>query len=259
MITWHDDERFTVREGSTFRILPLDLLGSEHPSISIKDADFFLAKPRPLVERHLTLLEAVRPERVFELGIFQGGSTVFMFEVARPRKLVAIDRRAPLDRRRSPLSQYVSQAGVAESLRIYGRVDQGDRRRLAEIAREEFADEAIDLIVDDCSHLYEATRASFNELFPRLRPGGAYVIEDWAWAHAELGSEFADGMWPDEVPLTRLLFELVLSLPGRPGLVDRMEIDARSAVVTRGEAQVDPHEFDVAACSNPRGRDLLAG
>ena len=31
------------------------------------------------------------------------------------------------------------------------------------------------------SHLRDETIASFETLFPRLRPGGQYVIEDWAW------------------------------------------------------------------------------
>jgi predicted methyltransferase len=38
-------------------------------------------------------------------------------------------------------------------------------------------DQLLDLVVDDTSHL-GPTRASFNTLFPRLRPGGVYVIED---------------------------------------------------------------------------------
>ena len=40
-----------------------------------------------------------------------------------------------------------------------------------------------DLIVDDASHLYRPTLASFEVLYPRLRPGGTYVIEDWAGDH----------------------------------------------------------------------------
>ena len=31
---------------------------------------------------------------------------------------------------------------------------------------ENFSGEDLDLVIDDCSHLYEETRASFNELFP---------------------------------------------------------------------------------------------
>ena len=39
--------------------------------------------------------------------------------------------------------------------------------------------EPLDLVIDDASHLYGPTMASFEVLFPRLRPGGLYVIEDW--------------------------------------------------------------------------------
>ena len=53
---------------------------------------------------------------------------------------------------------------------------------LRQIVEGELADE-LDLVVDDASHTYEETRASFEFLFPLLSPGGVYVIEDWSWAH----------------------------------------------------------------------------
>ena len=53
---------------------------------------------------------------------------------------------------------------------------------LRQIILRELADE-LDLVVDDASHTYEETKASFEFLFPLLRPGGIYVIEDWSWAH----------------------------------------------------------------------------
>ena len=72
-------------------------------------------------------------------------------------------------------------------MHIHTDVDQSDRGHLAKIADEAFGDAPLDLVVDDCSHQYEATRASFNELFPRLRAGGLYTIEDWDWTR-ERGS-----------------------------------------------------------------------
>jgi hypothetical protein len=40
----------------------------------------------------------------------------------------------------------------------------------------------MNLVVDDASHTYEDTKASFETLFPLLQPGGIYAIEDWSWA-----------------------------------------------------------------------------
>jgi hypothetical protein len=90
-------------------------------------------------------------------------------------------------------------------------VDQADRRTLGKIVTEAFGDERLDLVLDDCSHMHDATRASFNELFSRLRPGGLCPIEDRAWAHPALAGPSPDGPWPERIPLTRLIFELVLA------------------------------------------------
>jgi SAM-dependent methyltransferase len=253
--TWQTDERCVVG-GTVFQILPSDLLDRESPSISLEGADFLLLKEPPLVDRYVELLGELEPRNIVELGVMEGGSTAFLSEFAQPRRLVAIDRRAPMN---PALRNYLALEEHAEVVRLYDDVDQADRKRLAEIVEEEFGDEPLDLVVDDCSHLYEPTRASFNELFPRLRPGGLYSIEDWRWAHALLGEDSLEGMWPDEVPLTRLVFELTLALASVPDMIDDITIETESVQVWRGSADLDPQGFEISDCYAPRGRRLLAG
>jgi hypothetical protein len=62
------------------------------------------------------------------------------------------------------LEKYVASGGLDEVIRTYGGVNQADRRRLSEIVDENFEDQLLDVVVDDCLHRYEETRASFNEL-----------------------------------------------------------------------------------------------
>ncbi len=53
--------------------------------------------------------------------------------------------------------------------------DQNDPDCLAAIA-EEYG--PFDIVIDDGSHINEHIRTSFHALFPHVRPGGLYVIED---------------------------------------------------------------------------------
>jgi SAM-dependent methyltransferase len=251
---WESDER-CVAGNSTFQILPADLLTREHPQISMEGADFLLFKEPALIDHHVAVLSGLRPRNVVELGVMEGGGTALLSELVAPRRLVAIDRRPPM----SPnLRDYVSRAGLEDVVRIYDDADQADRARLAAIVSEEFGDEPLDFVLDDCSHLYGPTRASFNELFPRLRPGGIYTIEDWRWAHALLDDESHEGLWPDEVPLTRLVFELVLALASVPDLIADITVENEFVQLTRGKADVDRSSFDISTCSRPRGRALIA-
>ena len=252
MLNWKDDDTFTLGE-STFHVV--NSMESRPPPLG--EEDFVLFKPRAMVERYITLVEELEPQHMFELGMFGGGSTLFFAKLARPRTIVAIDRE-PADAWRKRIDQSVAAEGLASAVVTFGGVDQADRARLAEIADEAFEGAPLDLVIDDCSHMYEETRDSFNELFPRLRPGGIYVIEDWYWAHTAVGEAPPGGLYPDRVPLTQLLFEIVLAIPGSPGLVGDISIERDMAVVTRGDADVDPATFEISACSNPRGRALLA-
>jgi len=115
---------------------------------------------------------------IFELGIWDGGSTAFWFEYLQPDKLVAIDY---LDRENDPTFEaYVERKRLSKRIRTYWRTNQADRERLREIVLTEF-DDPLDLVIDDASHELHATKTSFETLFPLLRPGGTYLLEDWSW------------------------------------------------------------------------------
>lgn len=251
-LTWKGDDQLVVGD-TTFKTLPPSGFAPEGDEAD-GSADFLVAKPRWLIERYISLLGELRPQRILELGMFQGGSTALFADVARPKRFVGVDR---LPGERTVVHEYASKRGFGDVLRTFGGVDQADRARLAELVGEEF-DGPLDLVIDDCSHEYEATRSSFNELFPRLRQGGVYAIEDWPWAHTPLDADFPEGMFPDQIPLTRLIFEIVLAIPSVPGLIEGVEIERGAAFARRGDAEMNAADFDISSCSNPRGRELLA-
>jgi hypothetical protein len=166
---------------------------------------FLLMKSRELIELYAKFWSGREtPRDVVELGIWEGGSSVFWFEVLAPNKFVAIDQLARTDSDR--FTSYVESRGATDRLKTYWGVDQGDRAALGQIVKGEFGN-AIDLVIDDASHLYEPTRVSFEVFFPRLRAGGLYIIEDWQWSLLEDFEmpAYAAG----HEPVSRLVLELV--------------------------------------------------
>jgi hypothetical protein len=130
----------------------------------------------------------------------------------------------------------VRSRSAADRLKTYWGIDQADRQALCEIVGREF-DGALDLVIDDASHAYEPTRASFETLFPYLRPGGFYIIEDWAWSYRE---EPPSGL-KDAEPLLRLVQEAVDAL-GRstvPGSAHRGDQPVASITVLPGFAVIE--------------------
>jgi predicted O-methyltransferase YrrM len=244
-LTWTEDLRCRVGE-LVFQVIREDFLESSY-DLSMEGADFFVLKSRPLIELYAGLATTLEPRSIVELGVLHGGSTVFLHALMRPDRIVGIDRQAPTG---PGLRDYVAERGLEEVVDLHVDVDQADRARLAEIANDAFGGEAIDLVADDCSHAYEATRASFNELFPRLRPGGVYVIEDWAWAHEATHQE-------DQVPLTRLVFELTVASARAPELISKLIVQRHAVQVVRGPAGADPDGFEVTDLLDRRGRNLI--
>jgi cephalosporin hydroxylase len=160
---------------------------AEHPPDAL-----VVRKTRPMVERILVICEELRPRRILELGTESGGSAILWNELLQPEKMVTVDLdSAPLE---------------LPGISTYRGVDQADTTTLREIVTEEF-DGRLDLVLDDASHFYEPTRASFEALFPLLRAGGFYVLEDWRW---EIQPGFERPVsWRDAEGLVRLVEELV--------------------------------------------------
>jgi predicted O-methyltransferase YrrM len=142
---------------------------------------FLMFKTQGLLEKFDAFFASkrdLRPQNILEIGIWDGGSTAYWFEYFKPQKIIAIDH---LDREDSEYFRaYVESRGVSDRVKTYWGVDQKDSRRLHEIVGNEFQ-EPIDVVIDDGSHMPEETKSSFETLYPLLRPGGFYVIEDWNW------------------------------------------------------------------------------
>jgi 8-demethyl-8-(2-methoxy-alpha-L-rhamnosyl)tetracenomycin-C 3'-O-methyltransferase len=65
---------------------------------------------------------------------------------------------------------------------VFRQGSQGDAKFLNELAAE-FG--PFDIVIDDASHLSSLTIASWRILWPHLKPGGIYVVEDTHMAYHE--------------------------------------------------------------------------
>jgi predicted O-methyltransferase YrrM len=139
---------------------------------------FHIRKPIELANALAAFLGEHLDKNIVELGIAQGGSTALMVLLGRPRHLVSIEYDAEPVR---GLVEFIDRRQLGDRVRPYFGVDQADRARVARIVDDEFGDAPLDLVIDDAPHLLAQTTSSFETLFPRLRRGGQYLIEDWNW------------------------------------------------------------------------------
>ncbi|WP_254871559.1 hypothetical protein [Pseudooceanicola sp. HF7] len=65
----------------------------------------------------------------------------------------------------------------------FHRCDMGDRAKLAEVAADL---PALDIAIDDASHASHHQQNAFLELFPKVKSGGLYIIEDLRWQPDEM-------------------------------------------------------------------------
>jgi predicted O-methyltransferase YrrM len=262
MLEWENDSHLVV-DGSHFRVNPM-----ESDEQQAGDA-LFLYKPRELVERYVALRSDIEAENIFELGIWRGGSTALLALLFRPRRLVAIDFSP---QRVAALDNFIDARDMQDSVRPYFGVDQADRSRLEEIVTEDFGSQPLDLVVDDASHLLAESTASFNVLFPRLRPGGLYVLEDWSWEH-HIEATLEEKLRTDEAtrgalaerlegvnPMSKLALEIVITVGYAEGIISEVTSVAPGwFVARRGEASLDPSEFDISRSYGSLGRTVLRG
>lgn len=207
---------------------------------------FMFYKTQALVEQYRRFWsdKDFRPRHLVELGIWDGGSTAFWFELFQPSRHIAIDIAHRTDS--TYFQRYLETRGLQDRIRTYWGIDQADSARLRQLVEKEF-DAPLDLVIDDASHLYRATRSSFETLFPLLRPGGLYIIEDWAWEHwAEFHSPAHP--WASETSLTRLISELIEATGSSPALIASLAVFQGFTAIERGEIELSGAEqFDLAS------------
>lgn len=244
------DEQYDVSE------LVIDGIEFEVSVLAVRPSTpqrFSLQKSRSMVERYVDLVETLPAHRVVELGVFQGGSTAMIALMPTTEKVMAVDIN---DLSQSALAEFICQRGLDDRVLLLGETDQADGARIERGLARAGLDE-LDLVVDDASHRYAQTVASFEIFFPRLRSGGVYVIEDWRWAHVR-GIGLGDYAKPrGETPLTRLVFELTMACGTDSGVVAEVDVSHDFITVRRGPADVDPQRFRVAGSYDDISADLL--
>lgn len=104
-----------------------------------------------------------KPVRILEIGVAQGGSLQMWRNYFGPESVVyGVDL--------NPACKSLEEDGIR--IRIGS---QSDRRFLASL-REEIGE--LDVVIDDGGHHMREQIATFEELFPIVRPGGVYLCED---------------------------------------------------------------------------------
>ena len=113
-------------------------------------------------------------------------------------------------------------------------ISQTDDKRLLQIVA---GLQPLDLVIDDCSHMLVPTIESFQLLFPKVRTGGYYVIEDWAWALQPAFQE-PDHPWSVYAPLHPIVPRLVDLHGSRPDLISSVKVYPEFVAIERGSTQI---------------------
>src|SRR5262245_59589201 len=106
-IHWTSDDEFVV-DGVSFACIGLP----RPDTVSTADRFYIIKSPR-LVETYERVIEKVVPENIFEAGIWYGGSTAFIAQLARPRKLVAIELT---ERECMPLKTFIARHDLSTTV-----------------------------------------------------------------------------------------------------------------------------------------------
>jgi hypothetical protein len=168
-LNWISDSSFEI--GGHIIVMDYEVGGSKR----LSDDAFTIMKTRSFFD-HYTALKGRGYNNIIELGVYQGGSVVFIDQLLKPKKFSAVE----LENKPIPsLDKYVAKN--SDRLKIHYGTSQDDVACLKKIVADDLGGR-LDLVVDDASHWYQQTKTSFTTLFPLLAPGGLYIIEDWSWS-----------------------------------------------------------------------------
>lgn len=211
-----------------------------HLKEDIRDqsGNFVFYKDRKLIDMYASFFKSLDDKHfrnVMEIGMWDGGSAVFWHEILKPEKLIGIDL---LKNRKGHAFEEYKKAHTTTFF-DHWEVDQTDRSKLISLIKSHLGGEDLDLVFDDASHRYHQSLESFNIVFPYLRKGGYYIIEDWAWGHWLHEDSSA---YPAFTEPTRLIFELV-EAAANVGLIESIHVCSGFTAVKRGSLDIPKGGF----------------
>jgi SAM-dependent methyltransferase len=164
-------------------------------------------------------------------------------------KCVGIDICQPV----AEFDAFCAQHPIGRKIKTHYGVCQTDRVSIRKIIDLEFGDRPLDVVIDDASHLYAQTRLTFECAFPRLKPGGLYVIEDWGWAH-----------WPESrtfmgrSALSILIMELVMLCASRSDVVSEVRVFPEFALIRKSPQAQNAEDMDLDSLYTKRGLEIVS-
>jgi predicted O-methyltransferase YrrM len=210
-----------------------------------------ILKYSSLIKQYMDFLAGHRIDNMFELGIWQGGSPLFYAMATDAKKVVALD----LAPKNPALDEIVAQHGLGDKLKMHFEISQDNHWAVQQLMDAEFGDQKLDLVIDDASHLYWPSRTSFEIIFPRLREGGLYIIEDWQWAHID-DPQYQNGTtFGDQPALTNFIFELLMAYGSHPDLFWNIVVRDWFVAVQKGSKPLPP-DFTLQSVIRARGKSL---
>lgn len=222
-------------------------------------AEVFRTRTPPAAMTSLPhLRERLRFRTVVCLSDEDGGDVALVALVGAPARLVALlEGNEP-----HALDEFAQLRGIDDRVRAVS-VPSMSPERVELVLSEELGSAGSDAVIDAVSAGYAAGRAMFEELFPRVRAGGCYVIERWSTEHYAL-HDFVAALDPaDEAAidqaraqvleavgssddlLERLLPDVLELQRRRPDVVAAVDVSRHWLVIERGPAPLDaPFSLD---------------
>lgn len=214
-----------------------------------------LRKNRESVRRYLQLADEFRHSRMVEIGVDRGGSTAFYCKLLQPAKMASFEIS---DKPLPTLARFLTEHDPDGAIQVHWGVDQADRAVVPRILNETFAEEPLDLVVDDASHRLGPSTDSFEMIFPRLREGGLYILEDWSgFHHHERSLQHAISKDPEgpaaqaffgavnagkqpKPPMSILICQLVIACGFKPDWISDIHLFDGFCEVRRGPGEIAP-------------------
>jgi hypothetical protein len=240
-INWKNEREFNV-EGVNFYCAFDDF------SLQTNAERFVLLKARSVLDQYQQVFANACPHRMLEFGIFQGGSPALFSLWFGLEKFVGIDICKPV----AAFDAFCARHQVGSRIATHYGVSQTDRGRVEQIIEQEFGASAPDVIIDDASHAYSASLATFETAFPRLQAGGTYVIEDWSWAHWP-----GSNLYAGKTALSKLVMELIMVCASRPDLISEVRVFPYFAFIRKATTAPVNSPLRLEGLYSSRGLELV--